>query len=79
MRCNQTYQTFAQQRKQYTEQKRTCRMGENVCKWSDRGLISKIYKQLIQLNNNSRKQTTLLKMGQRPKETFLQRRNTDFQ
>ena len=45
----------------------------------DRGLISKIYKQLIQLNNNSRNQTTLLKMGKRPKETFLQRRSTDCQ
>ena len=37
-------------------------------------LISKIYKQLLQLN--SRKMTHQ-KMGQRTKQTFLQRRHTD--
>ena len=35
---------------------------------TDKGLISKIYKQLIQPNQ---------KVGKRPKETFLQRRHTD--
>ena len=43
---------------------------------TDKGLISKIYKQLLQLN--SRKiNGPIKKMGQRPKETFLQRRHTD--
>ena len=43
---------------------------------TDKGLISKIYKQLIQLKarktNNPNK-----KWGKRPKQTFLQRRHTD--
>ena len=38
-------------------------------------LISKTYKQLIQLN--IKKQTTQSKMGRRPKQIFLQRRHTD--
>ena len=39
---------------------------------TNKDLISKIYKQLIQLNLKNPKQTNQ-KMGQRPKQTFLQR------
>ena len=43
---------------------------------TDKGLISKIYKQLLQLN--SRKiNDPIKKMGQRSKQTFLQRRHPD--
>ena len=42
---------------------------------TDKALISKMYKQLIQLN--ARKTKTQSKSGKRPKKTFLQRRHTD--
>ena len=42
---------------------------------TDKELISEIYKQLLKLN--SEKQTTQSKVGQRTKQTFLQRRHTD--
>ena len=45
---------------------------------TDKGLIPKIYKQLMKLNIKKNKQPNP-KMGRRPKQTFLQRRYTDRQ
>ena len=43
---------------------------------TDRELISKIYKQLMQLNTR-KINDPIKKVGQRTKQTFLQRRHTD--
>ena len=42
---------------------------------TDKGLISKIYKQLIQLNTENKQSNQ--KVGKRPKQIFLQRSHTD--
>ena len=57
-------------------EKTILRMRENNSKGNNRkGLISKIYEQLIQVN--TRKIKLNQKVGKRPKQTFLQRRHTD--
>ena len=55
-------------------EKTALRLGENNSKWNNWQLISKIYKQLTQLNTRKKKNR---KVWKRPIQTFLQKRYTD--
>ena len=46
---------------------------------TDKGLIFKIYKQLIKNIKKKPQKTNGLKMGRRPEQTFLQRGHADGQ
>ena len=69
---------FAQQRKQTINKiKRQPTKWENIfANISDKGLISKIYKELTNLNT---KKHPITKMGKGPEQTLLQRGHTDGQ
>ena len=68
---------FAQLRETINKIKRQPSKWEKITanKTTDKGLISKIYRQLMQLNTR-KTNNPYQKMGRRPKETFLQRRHT---
>ena len=79
MRSNQAYKlltatgTINKMKRKHVEVRR--RIFANDA--TNKGLIPKTHKQLIQLND--KKQTTQLKMGRRPEQTPLQRRQTSSQ
>ena len=59
-------------------EKTTLRMEENNAnETTDKGLISKLHKQLMQLNTRKTKQPNQ-KVVRRPKQIFLQSRHTDW-
>ena len=49
-KCWQQLDAYNKRNNQHTE-KTTYRVGESICKSSDKGLISKISKELLQLNS----------------------------
>ena len=64
-------ETVSKMKRQPSEWEKTIAKEAN-----DKELISKIYKQLLQLNSRKNKWPNQ-KMGQRTKQTFLQKRHTD--
>ena len=66
-----TYKTISKVKRQPSEWEKII-----VNEATDKGLISKIYKQLLQLNSR-KTNDSIKKMGQRAKQTFSQRTHTD--
>ena len=68
----------------YTTKEMISKVKIQPCDWekiianetTDKGLISKIYKQLIEFNTR-KTNNPIKKWGKRPKQTFLQRRHID--
>ena len=67
---------FAQQRKLKQGEKTTLRIGENNSKWNSWQRIN-IQNMQAAHTTQWQKNTTQSKSGERPKQTFLQRRHTD--
>ena len=86
---NQTYKVFHSEGNYFLkkEKKKDRKTKRQLTKWEkiatsdaiNKCLVYKIYKQLIQLFNNNKKNQTNGKFGRISKQTFLQRRHMDGQ
>ena len=67
------------QKENKQKEKTTHRMGEKICKWCDEQGLNFQNIQTVHTTQQQKNKKPYSKMGRRPKQTFLQRRNTDGQ
>ena len=79
METNQTYKLLYSKGNHKQNEKTTCRLGENICKWCDKQGLNFQNTQIAHTTQQQQQKQRNQKMGRRPKKTLLQRRHTDGQ